>query len=109
MSDAAPADLLSALATSFGITLPTGGVDPEGVPPRVLAAEERRRQRERRELRWTPGERAVMKQGRLDLHEPGAEPLTEEEQRLAQEEIERVSRQVGGHPRRNPMTGRNDT
>lgn len=67
----------------------------EYVPPRVLAAEERRRQRERREFRYAPGERAVMKRGRLELGEPGAEPLTEEEQRLAEEEIERVSRQVG--------------
>jgi hypothetical protein len=80
----------------------------EDIPPRVLAAEERRRQRELREASYTPGERALIKGGAYDLGEPGAEPLTEEEEQLAREELDAISRRLGGSPKRNPMTRRND-
>lgn len=64
----------------------------EEVPPRVLAAEERRRIREASAERWTPGEAAVIKSGALDARVPGAEPLTPEEEVLAEEELARLGR-----------------
>lgn len=62
------------------------------VPPRVRAAEERRRFRELIEASslGTPGAAAVRKRGAWDLNVPGAEEPSDEENRLADEEIKRL-------------------
>jgi hypothetical protein len=71
-------------------------ISDEDLPPRVRAAEQRRRMREaiERSSLGAPGARACIKISRWELKVPGAEEPTAEDYRLADAEIAEVGEEM---------------